>query len=110
MTTDKTDEIKKDKFKNHFMFCCSHTCMIGAMGQFEKFYKKLAKVDRTAHTIEVGEDRFMFFVNINDHPEMIHGLTCVGFESCGNYDLSDEVIGYATSHLIKEAPVVDLRH
>ena len=105
-----TEEGKGIAFKNHFMFCCSHTCMIGVMGQFEKFYKKLAKVDRTAHTIEVGEDRFMFFVNINDHPEMIHGLTCVGFESCGNYDLSDEIIGYATSHLVKESPVVDLRH
>jgi hypothetical protein len=105
-----TEEVKGIAFKNHFMFCCSHTCMIGAMGQFEKFYKKLAKVDRTAHTIEVGEDRFMFFVNINDHPEMIHGLTCVGFESCGNYDLSDEIIRYAKAHLIKEAPVVDLRH
>lgn len=104
------EEVKGIAFKNHFMFCCSHTCMIGAMGQFEKFYKKLAKVDRTAHTIEVGEDRFMFFVNINDHPEMIHGLTCVGFESCGNYDLSDEIIGYTKAHLIKEAPVVDLRH
>jgi hypothetical protein len=105
-----TEEVKGIAFKNHFMFYCSHTCMIGAMGQFEKFYKKLAKVDRTAHTIEVGEDRFMFFVNINDHPEMIHGLTCVGFESCGNYDLSDEIIRYAKAHLVKEAPVVDLRH
>lgn len=109
MTTDKTDEPKKDKFNNHFIFCCSHTCMVGCMKQYERFYKEVAKVDKIKNIIEVGEDRFMFFPDINSFPQRIHGLNCVSFEACSSYELSDEVIEYASAHLVDEAPTGEPR-
>lgn len=109
MTTETTDEPKKDKFKNHFIFCCSHTCMVRCMKQYERFYKEMAKVDKINRIIEVGEDRFMFFADINNTPQQIHGLNCVGFESCGHYNLSDEVLEYALAHVVDESPAGNSR-
>jgi hypothetical protein len=99
--------VKQGKVRNHFMFGCSYTCTMGCMKDFERFYKKAAKVDRTNFKIEIGDDRFLFFSNINDSPEKLCGLTCVDFNTCANYQLSDEVLAYVLAHQIKEAPAGD---
>lgn len=95
---------------NHLIFCCSHPCLLSYMKGVKKVLGEKAAVNSTSHEIISGDNRFLFFTNINDFPEKIHGLSFVGFEVCSSYDLSDKVLAYIVSHITREEqPVGNLR-
>ena len=86
---------------NHLIFCCSHPCLLSYMKRIKKVLGEKAVVNHSSHEITVGNNRFLFFTNINDFPEKIYGLTFVGFEVCSSYDLSDKVLAYLAGNIIK---------
>jgi hypothetical protein len=58
-------------------------------------------ITRNRYDIIVGDDRYLFYININSTPQRIFGFKLSSYRTCGHYFLSPEVWGYCESHLVE---------
>lgn len=75
---------------NHFIFCCNIFC---AEHEIDKFLESLGDTAiRDRYDIYDSDDKYLFYVDINQCPERLRGLTVYDYKTCRNYTLSNECL------------------
>ena len=54
---------------------------------------------RQPDNVTIGDDRYRFFININEYPEKLAGLLFEDYISCLEYELSNDIRSYLTAHV-----------
>ena len=82
--------------KRHLVFCCTSGCKKVEMRKVIANAPPDCQV--LSDRVRIGEDEYIFFVDVNRNSERIRGYIVDSFRCCDEYQISNEIRHYVESH------------
>ncbi len=77
--------------KTHLIFCCSEHCKWNLMRELYQRNKKHFLFTPKNKTM-IGNEEYIFIVDINNNLSKLNGLVISSYESCGKYSINQKVV------------------
>jgi hypothetical protein len=76
-------------YKTHLVFCCDHGCKEHGIS---RIMENNASIRRGSDSVTLGNDRYVFFIDINKRPNDLEGWKFDDWRCCEEYELSMDVM------------------
>ena len=92
--------------KRHLVFYCTSGCKKVEMKIVAA--SALHDCQVSGDSVRIGEDEYIFFVDINRNPERIFGFRAHSYRNCGEYLINREIEQHIEAHMVHEGRGIDL--